>query len=65
MCLAFVQSRATKDGAGGTGLGLAICRRIMQAHDGRIWAANRDGGGTVLHLSLPGARFGDPSPATL
>ncbi|MBY0367690.1 MAG: PAS domain-containing sensor histidine kinase, partial [Burkholderiaceae bacterium] len=62
---AFVQSSATKDGAGGTGLGLAICRRIMQAHDGRIWASNRDGGGTLLHLSLPGARFGDTAPVAL
>jgi signal transduction histidine kinase len=62
---AFVQSSATKDGSGGTGLGLAICRRIMQGHDGRIWASNRDGGGSTFHLSLPGARFGDTSPASL
>lgn len=50
---AFVQSSATKNAAGGTGLGLAICRRIAKAHGGRIWAANRDGGGAVLTLVLP------------
>ncbi|MFN3304815.1 MAG: ATP-binding protein, partial [Roseateles sp.] len=53
---AFVQSSATKDAAGGTGLGLAICRRIAQAHGGRVWAANREGGGAVLSLTLPAAR---------
>lgn len=62
---AFVQSSATKDGSGGTGLGLAICRRIMDAHGGQIWASNRDGGGSVLHIRLPVARFGDTAPATL
>ncbi|TXI19167.1 MAG: PAS domain-containing sensor histidine kinase [Roseateles sp.] len=62
---AFVQSSATKDGSGGTGLGLAICRRIMNAHGGRIWASNREGGGSVLHLQLPAAHFGDTAPATL
>jgi two-component system sensor histidine kinase KdpD len=37
----------------GTGLGLAICKGIVEAHGGRIWARNRDGGGTVLTLALP------------
>jgi len=37
----------------GTGLGLAICKGIMEAHDGRIWAANREGGGTIITISLP------------
>ncbi|PTT79720.1 hypothetical protein DBR42_20825 [Pelomonas sp. HMWF004] len=50
---AFVQSSTTKNAAGGTGLGLAICRRIATAHGGRIWAANREGGGTVISLLLP------------
>jgi len=57
---AFVQSSATKTAAGGTGLGLAICRRIAQAHGGRIWAANRDGGGAVITLVLPAPPAGNP-----
>jgi PAS domain S-box-containing protein len=62
---AFVQSSATKNAAGGTGLGLAICRRIAEAHDGRIWAANREGGGAVITLALPAASFGDTGQAAL
>lgn len=61
---AFVQSSRTKDGSGGTGLGLAISRTIMQAHDGRIAARNREGGGSVFEIVLP-ARSGDTIPAPL
>jgi two-component system sensor histidine kinase KdpD len=37
----------------GTGLGLAICKGIVEAHGGRIWAANRPGGGAVISFRLP------------
>ena len=38
---------------GGTGVGLSVCRGLIEAHGGRIWAANRRGGGTVFRFTLP------------
>ena len=38
---------------GGVGLGLTICRGIVTAHNGRIWAENRAGGGAVFSFTLP------------
>jgi PAS domain S-box-containing protein len=37
----------------GTGLGLAICRRIAQAHGGRLEANNAAGSGALFVLRLP------------
>jgi two-component system, OmpR family, sensor histidine kinase KdpD len=44
---------------GGAGLGLAIARAIVEAHGGRIWADNRDGGGAIFRFTLP---IGGPAP---
>jgi PAS domain S-box-containing protein len=41
--------------AQGLGLGLALCHTIAQAHDGRIFAAQNDGGGARLQVELPSA----------
>lgn len=40
----------------GMGLGLAVCRTIVQAHRGRLWAANGAQAGAILHVSLPAHR---------
>jgi two-component system, OmpR family, sensor kinase len=38
---------------GGFGLGLAIARRAIEAHKGRLRAANRPGGGMCVEMDLP------------
>jgi signal transduction histidine kinase len=48
--------RARSRGQGGTGLGLAIVRHIAEAHYGRVWAENRQGGGACFHVHLPAER---------
>ncbi len=35
------------------GLGLAICKKIIQEHQGRIWADNHPDGGAVVSFELP------------
>lgn len=37
----------------GQGVGLAICHDIVQHHDGRIWAENREPAGTRFTVLLP------------
>jgi signal transduction histidine kinase len=37
----------------GTGLGLAICKRIVDAHHGRIWVESGTGTGSCFYVSLP------------
>jgi two-component system sensor histidine kinase KdpD len=32
---------------------LTICRGIVEAHGGRIWAENRDGGGARFRFAIP------------
>jgi signal transduction histidine kinase len=45
--------RAGSGAPSGTGLGLFIARGLVEAHDGRIWAASAPGQGTTLRFRLP------------
>src|SRR5262249_36002972 len=40
----------TKEAGQGTGLGLTISYSIIDEHNGRIWAENRNGGGAIFTI---------------
>jgi two-component system sensor histidine kinase KdpD len=55
------RGRAARDAhPGGTGTGLHVCRRLVEAHGGRIWI-EPDAGHSAVCFSLPVARRGPVS----
>lgn len=49
----FYRADASRSSStGGTGLGLAIAKKIVEEHNGRIWAKSKENMGTIIYLCL-------------
>ncbi|WP_437798341.1 PAS domain-containing protein [Sorangium sp. So ce693] len=49
----FFRGKAKEERVVGLGLGLYIAKRLVEAHDGRIWVESPEGGHTTFHFTLP------------
>ncbi len=41
----------------GTGIGLGICQKVIDKHEGKIWAISEKGKGSVFHFTIPKVPF--------
>ena len=49
----FQRLEPQNNNATGTGLGLVVCRRLVEAHGGRMWVESQPGSGSTFQFTLP------------
>ena len=49
----FQRLEPHNNNATGTGLGLVVCRRLVEAHGGRMWVESQPGSGSTFQFTLP------------
>jgi signal transduction histidine kinase len=48
----FYRSDTARRSRGGSGIGLSIVKKIIEDHEGKVWATSREGVGTVVYFVL-------------
>ncbi len=48
----FYRSDTARSSQGGSGIGLSIVKKILEDHEGKVWATSKEGEGTVIYFVL-------------